>query len=205
MSAMCSTSCWAAGEAGKAYARLNRFLRWLARYIQWYYTDGTLGDQSADWTPYEELRQVTAENSGIVLDFGDAVPALELTFAEAGFRLKSVTAAAFFPRRRMRLPSRRTALCCVRRAGNRNAVITRGADWRVVLSVGNRKIFSMDKNTLSRVHVCGKEGFRLQMPLLQEESVIGFGRALQRRRPARAYRCHVPAGRLPFGDRRTGQ
>ena len=41
----------AAGEAGKAYARLNRFLRWLARYIQWYYTDGTLGDQSADRSP----------------------------------------------------------------------------------------------------------------------------------------------------------
>ena len=79
----------AAGEAGKAYARLNRFLRWLARYIQWYYTDGTLGDQSADWTPYEQLRQVTTENSKIVLDFGNAVPTLELIFAEAGFRLKS--------------------------------------------------------------------------------------------------------------------
>ena len=79
----------AAGEAGKAYARLNRFLRWLARYIQWYYTDGTLGDQSADWTPYEQLRQVTTKNSKIVLDFGNAVPTLELIFAEAGFRLKS--------------------------------------------------------------------------------------------------------------------
>ena len=60
-------------------------------------------------------------------------------------------------------------------AGNRNVVITRGADWSVVLSVGDRQVFFMDKETLSCVHVCGKDGFRLQMPLLQEESVIGFG------------------------------
>ena len=54
-------------------------------------------------------------------------------------------------------------------------MITRGADWSVVLSVGDRQVFFMDKETLSCVHVCGKDGFRLQMPLLQEESVIGFG------------------------------
>lgn len=105
----------AAGEAGKAYARLNRFLRWLARYIQWYYTDGTLGDQSADWTPYEQLRQVTTENSKIVLDFGNAVPTLELIFAEAGFRLKSKPDGGLFLRHRIRLPSRRTAPYCARR------------------------------------------------------------------------------------------
>ena len=165
----------AAGEAGKAYARLNRFLRWLARYIQWYYTDGTLGDQSADWTPYEQLRQVTTESSKIVLDFGNAVPTLELIFAEAGFRLKSKPDGGLFSAVPDTFTVSEDGAVLRAAAGNRNVVITRGADWSVVLSVGDRQVFFMDKETLSCVHVCGKDGFRLQMPLLQEESVIGFG------------------------------
>ena len=165
----------AAGEAGKAYARLNRFLRWLARYIQWYYTDGTLGDQSADWTPYEQLRQVTTKNSKIVLDFGNAVPTLELIFAEAGFRLKSKPDGGLFSAVPDTFTVSEDGAVLRAAAGNRNVVITRGADWSVVLSVGDRQVFFMDKETLSCVHVCGKDGFRLQMPLLQEESVIGFG------------------------------
>lgn len=165
----------AAGEAGKAYARLNRFLRWLARYIQWYYTDGTLGDQSADWTPYEQLRQVTTENSKIVLDFGNAVPTLELIFAEAGFRLKSKPDGGLFSAVPDTFTVSEDGAVLRAAAGNRNVVITRGANWSVVLSVGDRQVFFMDKETLSCVHVCGKDGFRLQMPLLQEESVIGFG------------------------------
>ena len=165
----------AAGEAGKAYARLNRFLRWLARYIQWYYTDGTLGDQSANWTPYEQLRQVTTENSKIVLDFGNAVPTLELIFAEAGFRLKSKPDGGLFSAVPDTFTVSEDGAVLHAAAGNRNVVITRGANWNVVLSVGDRQVFFMDKETLSCVHVCGKDGFRLQMPLLQEESVIGFG------------------------------
>lgn len=161
------------GNTAKAYQRLDEFLGWYQTYISWWYADGTLGNQSDSWVPFEDLRDVSQVGNEIVLNFANQ--SMKLSFANNGLRVRS-GGRGFFDSSAAAPVVKNGEDTIVVQAGEDAVEIVKGSDWsiRYTGANGGREII-INGDTFRVLTAEGRAGYEVRLPLDADEPVYGFG------------------------------
>lgn len=161
------------GNLTKAYQRLDEFLNWYQIYISWWYADGTLGNQSDKWIPFDDLKEVFLSENEIMLDFEKR--SILISFADNGMRVRS-GGKGFFDYSALTPVLKNEADMIVAQADGSTVKISKGLEWSIRYAKENdNKEIIINKNTFRVLDAKGRDGYEVRLPLGTEESVYGFG------------------------------
>lgn len=164
------------GDIAESYKRVEDYLCWLREYVKWWYTDGTLGEQTAQWAPFKNLKNVFVhkEEKEIALAF-ESGKELILAFSGNGLRVR-YNKMGFFDREASAFASNSESDVISFISGDDTVKITKGAQWCIrYTKAASIKEIMINMDTFRVLEAEDGEGFDFRMPLSEDEPVYGFG------------------------------
>lgn len=170
------------GEKEKAFLQIDHYAEWFRTYINWWYTDGTLGNIAEEWVSFDRLDHYSVDDNKLILYFRSGerdnsqanIGISRTVYLESvvnGIRI--YTKKGFFDQPSDPIVETREGVID---AYERYTIsIKAGIDWSVTINErnGERKV-TFTKDSWKEYHSNGKDGQSIRFYNL-ESPVYGFG------------------------------
>ena len=170
------------GEKEKAFFQIDHYAEWFKTYINWWYTDGTLGNTAGEWVSFDRLDHYSVDGNKLILYFkskekkarqenADISRTVFLESVVNGIRI--YTKKGFFDYPSDPIVEKREGVID---AYERYSIsIKVGSDWSVIIKErkGERQV-TFTKDSWKEYHFNGKDGQSICF-FASGNPVYGFG------------------------------